>query len=632
MCGFAGLFDARRDSTADTLQAAITRMTATLEHRGPDDEGHFVDASRGVALGHRRLSIVDLSPTGKQPMSSRTGRFQLAYNGEIYNHAALRDELAAQGEQFRGTSDTEVLLAAVEKWGIAAAVQRCNGMFAFALWDAERREIHLLRDRLGIKPLYYAWVGGAFLFASELKALRSFPGFSAEIDRSALSSFLHHNYVPAPASIYRAARKLPPASWLTVTADSVEFEPQPQTYWSFADVAESGRSSTFEGTDEEGIERLEEVLTRAVSSRMRADVPLGAFLSGGIDSTAVVALMQSQSTTPVKTFCIGFEDAEYDESGYAQRVADHLHTDHLTLRVTGDEARAVVPKLPGMYDEPFGDSSQIPTYLVSELARSQVTVSLSGDGGDELFGGYQRYATAAAIWQKIGGLPTPVRGLAERLIDGGGRLLPLPSKLRTLARFLTASCPSELYSRFHIHWKRPQEVVVGGQDPQSLFASRPHGLGWEPVEAMMYIDTTTYLPDDILVKLDRASMAVGLEARVPLLDHEVVEFAWTLPMRLRRRGDESKWLLREVVDRYVPRPLMDRRKVGFGVPLDAWLRGPLRDWAEALLDEQRLRSEGYLRPEPIRTKWQEHLSGQRQWHYYLWDVLMFQAWLESEGA
>ncbi len=629
MCGFTGILDTSRQLSDSSLRDHVIRMTETLVHRGPDDQGHWVDAASGLALGHRRLAILDLSPSGRQPMHSDEGHVVLAYNGEIYNHRDLRRELEASGRSFCGTSDTEVLLVALELWGIEQTLQRCNGMFAFAAWNRRDKRLLLARDRLGIKPLYYGWAGSTLVFGSELKALRQFPGFAGRIDRGALSLFLQHNYIPAPYSIYEQARKLPAGSYLSVGYEAIG-PLRPKSYWNLPDVVRSARKSSFSGDDGEAVETLDAALRQATLARMQADVPLGAFLSGGIDSTAIVALMQAQSSRPIKTFTIGFDDPSWDESPHAQSVASHLGTDHTTLCVTASQAQAVIPDLPTLYDEPFADSSQIPTWLVSQLAREAVTVALSGDGGDELFCGYRRYASASAIWNSIRRLPRPLRQVGASSLRKLGRYLPLPSKARTLGRFLDASSAADLYARFHSHWKRPQQLVVAGELPMTLLDVALSSSDLDPVEGMAYVDTLTYLPDDILVKLDRASMGVSLEARVPMLDHQIVELAWALPIRFKVRQGQSKWILRRLLDRYVPSELVDRPKTGFGVPLGSWLRGPLRDWAEALLDSRRLAAEGYLEPAPIALKWQQHISGQADWHYYLWDILMFQAWLETQ--
>lgn len=646
MCGIAGLFRPAADRAAETLEAVGGCMTATLRHRGPDAGAVWVDAHAGIVLGHRRLAIIDLSPNGSQPMSSTSGRWVIAFNGEIYNFRALRDDLLTRGHRFRGHSDTEVLLAAIEQWGLTESLKRAVGMFALALWDREDHVLYLARDRMGEKPLYYGWVDGAFLFGSELKALRAYDGWEPTIDRDALALFLRHNYVPGPYTIYQGIRKLPPGTSLAIPASGDTAEPRP--YWSLGDVIRTARARRFDGGEPEAIERLDRLLRQSIRGQMVADVPLGAFLSGGIDSSTVVALMQAQSERAIQTFTIGFHEQAYDEAVYAKAIAHHLGTDHTELYVAPADAIAVIPRLPTLYDEPFADSSQIPTFLVAQLARRSVTVSLSGDGGDELFGGYNRYFLARAIWQRMGRLPRPLRKTVARGITAcapttwdrmfGAIRAALPGALRPrhfgdglykLAVILHADGPDEIYHRLVSHWEQPDRVVRGAVEP---LTSLTNTAAWPELgdytERMMYLDAITYLPDDILVKVDRACMAVSLEARVPLLDHRVIEFAWSLPLAFKVRNGDGKRLLRRVLNRYVPNELVDRPKMGFGVPIDHWLRGPLRDWAESLLDERRLRLEGFFDPGPIREKWLEHLSGANDWQYLLWDVLMFQAWRE----
>lgn len=628
MCGITGFLQ-HNSLSSDELRARVTAMRDTLTHRGPDDSGAWVDLEVGIALGHRRLSILDLSELGHQPMHSTDERFVLVFNGEVYNHADLRHDLEKSGHAFRGHSDTETLLAALQHWGVEATLPRLIGMFAFAVWDRKQRNLTLARDAVGIKPLYYGWQKGCFFFSSELKALRAHPDFSAEIDRAALSSYLLHCYVPAPQTIYRNIYKLPPGTWITVSA---EHRGDPVAWWTMAGAAERGLHEPFTGADEEAIDELEKHLRDSVGLRMLADVPVGAFLSGGIDSSTVAALMQAQSSRPIRTFSIGFEETGYDEAPHAKAVARHLGTDHTECYVTSAEARDVIPRLPVLFDEPFADSSQIPTFLVSQIARRDVTVCLSGDGGDELFCGYDRYAHLKRLWEKVAWCPRPIRraaGMGARLAS---IFLPRKQRWAMGSELLGAIDGVDVYTRFHSHWHDHRSVVIGGHDAlrarptQHLIES---GAGLE--QQMTYIDAVTYLPDDILVKVDRASMGVSLEARVPLLDQRVIEFAWRVPMSMKVRDGQTKWLLRRVLDRYVPSKLIDRPKMGFGVPIDSWLRGPLRDWAEALLAESRLASEGYFHPGPIRRKWKDHLSGRADWHYLLWDVLMFQSWLEAQA-
>ena len=652
MCGFAGIIDLDRRTGQESLLAVVARMADTLRHRGPDDAGVWVDAAAGVALGHRRLSILDLSPAGHQPMVSASGRRVIVFNGEIYNSQQLRrelDQVTSGSLSFRGHSDTEVMLAAFEHWGVQRAISRMNGMFAFALWDRHERILYLGRDRLGEKPLYYGWTGRTFLFASELKALRCHPDFTAGINRHALALYLRHNCIPAPHSIYEGVYKLPPATILAVSGDAAATA-APAPYWSLKEVVERGVADPFLGSEQEAVEELETLLRDAVKIRMLTDVPLGAFLSGGVDSSTVVALMQAQSEHPVKTFTIGSCEADYDEAGDARAVARHLGTEHTELHVTPAEAMAVIPRLPEIYDEPFGDSSQIVTFLVAQLARHYVTVGLSGDGGDEVFGGYNRHVWNGRIWKSIRWAPRSARAAAawairqiptrrwETLFQSLNRVLPrslihrqFGYKLHKLAGILPACNPQAMYFALASHWMEPESVVLDAKEPETLLTRAdawPHLSDY--ASQMMFLDAATYLPDDILTKVDRATMAVSLEARVPLLDHRVVEFAWRLPGALKIRNGQGKWILRNLLRRYVPPQLIDRPKSGFGIPLDSWLRGPLRDWAESLLDANRLKSEGFLNPRPIRESWNNHLAGNHTWQYHLWDVLMFQAWYSAQ--
>jgi asparagine synthase (glutamine-hydrolysing) len=579
-------------------------------------------------------------------MVSQSGRYVIAFNGEIYNFQELRTKLEPLGHRFRGHSDTEVALGAIEQWGLMEALKRFVGMFAFALWDRQDHTLHLARDRLGEKPLYYGWVGDVFVFASELKAIRAYPGWRGEINRNALALYLRHNYIPAPYSIYENAAKLLPGTVLTIKANAADKTSAPVPYWSAREGVENGRLLPFTGSHSEAAEELEQLLRDAILQKMVADVPLGAFLSGGVDSSTVVALMQAQSAQPVRTFTIGFHESDYNEAAAAKAVAQHLGTDHTELYVTPSEAMDVIPQLPTSYDEPFADSSQIPTYLVSRLTRRHVTVSLSGDGGDELFGGYNRYFLGRRLWNTIGWIPKSIRQLAGTALasvspqywNGTARKFAFLTqrvsnpgdKAQKLATILGAQNPEAMYHQLVSHWERPETVVLGGRESLTVLTDRGQ---WAQLsdftERMMYLDLVTYLPDDILVKVDRASMAVSLEARVPLLDHRVVEFAWRLPLSMKIRNGQGKWLLRQVLYKYVPRDLIERPKMGFGVPIDRWLRGPLREWAETLLAEERLKRDGYLNSQPIRQRWREHLSGKRNWQYHLWDILMFQAWLDA---
>jgi len=646
MCGIAGFIG----TAVEDRQQVLRRMTDALVHRGPDDAGHWFDDRAGVALGHRRLSILDLSPAGHQPMLSPSERYAIIFNGEIYNHHAIRAELDRAGlaPSWRGHSDTETLLAAVDAWGLRHSLERCVGMFALALWDRQERRLNLARDRAGEKPLYYGVQNGVFLFGSELKALRAHPAFHGEIDREALALYLRHNYVPDPYSIYRGIQKLPPGG--IVEVDEHRIPAAPILYWDATEVVARGQATPFEGSDSDALASLESVLGQAVADQMISDVPLGAFLSGGIDSSLIVALMQARSTRPVKTFTIGFEDDAYNEAGHARAVAAHLGTDHTEMIVTPAETIAIVPRLPGMYDEPFADSSQIPTALLCSLARRHVTVSLSGDAGDELFGGYTRYMLASRVWRAVSRVPGPIRRLAAQalvslapeqwdavargispLLPGRMRVSHPGDKMHKGAGLLHHAGLPDVYRSLISQWDRPDLVCNGTPEARSRLEDLMASTGaLRPEESMMLWDLLSYLPGDILVKVDRAAMAASLETRVPILDHRVVEFAWSLPFHMRIRDGEGKWLLRQLLYRHVPRALIDRPKMGFGVPIDAWLRGPLQEWAEALLSESRLTSEGFFDPAAIRNRWQEHLSGRRNWAYSIWTVLMFQSWLDEQ--
>lgn len=651
MCGFAGYLGGW---PVERGKETLTRMADRLVHRGPDDAGYWHCPRQGIGMAHRRLSVVDLSAAGHQPMHAAGSRYAIVFNGEIYNHMALRAMLDRAGHAgvWRGHSDTETLLAGFERWGVQATVEKAIGMFAFAVWDKERETLTLGRDRLGEKPLYYGWQGtgqrATFLFASELKALRAHPAFSARIDRGALCLQLRHNYIPAPYSIYEGIRKVMPGHLLTVSM--ARREPVEARYWCVAGAAGAGVSNPFGGSPEQAVDELDALLRDAVGQQLMGDVPVGAFLSGGIDSSLIVSLMQMQSSRPVRTFSIGFHESDYNEAQHAMAVARHLKTDHQELYVTPAQAMAVIPALPALYDEPFSDSSQIPTFLLSQLARQHVTVSLSGDGGDELFCGYGRYLHADRLWRRIHAVPAPLRRLAVTMFNAAPansweymetamRAMPgrrhgfasLQNKAAKGLAMLAADSVQTMYSTMLAHWHDPAAVVVGGTPPASLLTGVMQEAGsLEPVEAMMLLDMQTYLCDDVLVKVDRAAMGASLETRAPFLDHRVLEFAWRLPRSMKLRGGQGKWLLRELLSRYVPTSLTERPKMGFGVPVGAWLRGPLRDWAEALLDPARLHSEGFLQAQPIRRRWQEHLSGSHNWQSHLWDVLMFQAWLEHQ--
>lgn len=653
MCGFAGfLSHPGGGQAADPALAAA--MASRLAHRGPDDEGTWAEGP--AALAHRRLAILDLSAAGHQPMVSACGRFVVAFNGEIYNHLSVRTELGKAGHApgWRGHSDTETLLAAIAAWGLSGALTRFHGMFAFALWDRRERVLHLARDRMGEKPLYYGFAGQTFLFGSELKALRAHPDWVGGIDRAALGLFMRYCYVPAPRSIYEGVFKLPAGCTFSLTEGDHRNRhlPAPTAYWSLRQVAETGLGAPFRADPGALADELDRLLRASIRGQMISDVPLGAFLSGGIDSSLVVALMQAESSQPVRTFSIGFEEREYNEADHAAAVARHLGTHHTELYVTARQALDDIPRLPEIYDEPFGDASQIPTHLVSRLARDHVTVALSGDGGDELFGGYSRYFWGHTLMTRAARLPdfarhaavTGLRALRpatwNRVFAGVRWALPRRfrhrnpgERLHRLAQALADDSPHAIYLRLLSHWHEPNSVVLGTVEPPSAANDPSRWLASSDFwQHMMYVDTVSYLPDDILVKVDRAAMAESLETRIPFLDHDIVEFAWHLPLDMKMREGQGKYLLRQVLYKYVPRSLLDRPKMGFGVPLNHWLRGPLRDWAESLLDPARLRREGYLDPAPVRARWEAHVSGQADWQYPLWDVLMFQAWLEHQAT
>lgn len=638
MCGLVGFVDPRQAS--DTHDTLIRHMADAIAHRGPDSDGYWVEGV--VAFGHRRLAIIDLSELGAQPMPSPTGRYMMIFNGEIYNFMVLRDQLLNLGFSFRGHSDTEVMLAAIEAWGVEAATQQFVGMFAFALWDRDTRTLCLGRDRLGEKPLYYGWSGGVFFFGSELKAFRPHPRWQATLNPDSIAMHLRYNYIPTPYTVYQGIYKLPPATLLSLSDWESQQLPTPQPYWSLRDVLHQDPLDLGEA---EAIAELDRLLRQSVQGQMISDVPLGAFLSGGIDSSSIVAAMQAQSSQPIKTFSIGFSEPEFNEAEYAKAVAKHLGTDHTEYYVTPQQALDVIPKLPKLYDEPFSDASQIPTYLVCSIARQQVTVCLSGDGGDELFSGYQRYFDANQTYRLMGtyprwlqqtaksaiqSLPHPTwkqifRGLAP-LAPGYLSAHDTADKLQRLALMLPIQDKNAFYLDVMSHWQQPEKWIHGAQ---RSIAHYPQINGGAFIPQMSAFDLVSYLPDDILVKVDRASMAVSLELRVPLLDHRLVEFAMRLPFHLKHKDGQSKWLLRQVLAQYVPLSLIDRPKMGFGVPLAKWLRGELRDWGEALLDERRLTQEGLFDAQQIRHYWEAHLSGQANWHYHLWDVLMVQAWREA---
>lgn len=645
MCGIAGIFDRSKAMAARHLQADVTAMADVQFHRGPDDGGAWCDAASGIALSQRRLSIIDCSPAGHQPMHSACGRYVITYNGEIYNYRDIAADLKLQGHLIEGGSDTAILLAACAAWGVEAALEKCIGMFAFALWDKEVRTCTLARDRLGIKPLYWGQIGEVFVFGSQIKALQAFSGWQGTVNRDALLSYMRHAYVPGPASIFSNVQKLQPGHIVIIPATGAA---RNICYWNLRKYAHAGVATPFTDTYEDALGRMETLLRDAVKRRMVSDVPLGSFLSGGVDSSLVTALMQDQSNTPVRSFSIGFNEPGYDESHHAAKVAAHLGTDHTELTVTSDQVRDLIPNIPQWYDEPFADSSQLPTLMLSQLTRQHVTVALSGDGGDEVFAGYNRYVWAKRLPHMTGCAPRGVRRAIACLMQSvppgimngvgnvfSGRNVPgqLGDKLHKLASVLDVDDADMLYHRLISQWQNPDDIVSGARELESILSDdtvrndRPDDTG-----RMQLFDMATYLPDDILTKVDRASMAFSLEARVPLLDHRVVEFAWTLPRDYLLHNKVGKRILRDILCRHVPRSLIERPKMGFGVPLDAWLRGPLRDWAEALLSETRLKNDGYLNPAPVRAAWRRHLAGTRNEAYALWTVLMFQTWLDHNRA
>jgi asparagine synthase (glutamine-hydrolysing) len=648
MCGIAGFISNTRSHDVD-LTGVARRMAMALTHRGPDDEGIWTD-SMGIALVHRRLSILELSSAGHQPMVSTSGRYVLVFNGEIYNHLALRKVLGATGglSSWRGNSDTETLLACIDAWGLDKTLQELVGMFAFGLWDKREATLYLARDRFGEKPLYYGWGHGHFLFASELKAIAAHPQWAGVIDKDALSLYLRYGYVPSPHSIWEGIKKLPPGCYMAVPYSSHNLQPYTSTisYWRVADFAQK---KPLDLTDSEAISTLGKLLSDSIDGQMLSDVPLGAFLSGGIDSSTVVALMQEKATTPIKTFTIGFSEKEYNEAIYASAIAKHLGTDHTELYVTPEDAFALIPQLSTMYDEPFSDVSQIPTHLVSLLARNNVTVSLSGDGGDELFGGYNRHVLGPRIWNLLKNLPYSSRKLLSSALtqispsawDRFGAILPLKSKqpmlgdkLHKLAGLALAATPFDIYRWLISNERAPEQLLTEHYAPTFPLQTWAESNGtefWDRgiAEGMMLNDVVGYLTDDILCKVDRAAMAASLEVRVPFLDHRVAEFAFQMPSNLKIRNRQGKWLVRQILSQYVPAALFDRPKQGFGVPIDSWLRGPLRAWASNLLDPKRLKEQGIFNPTIITEKWHEHLAGRRNWQHWLWNILMFQTWHDA---
>ena len=628
MCGFSG-FLSISSSDNYNFSSILKKMNLLISHRGPDASGIWCDESSGIGLGHVRLSILELTEAGAQPMHSACDRFVLSFNGEIYNHLKLRDQLEHEGHfiQWRGHSDTETLLACFSVWGIEKTLQATVGMFAIALWDKQKKQLTLARDRLGEKPLYWGWCGSTLLFGSELKALKKHPDFISEINRDALALLLQYNYIPAPYSIYKNIEKIPAGSYVQIRVNDSRHTVEIKKYWDLKAVMQKGLDQPYQGNALETANLLEQKLVQSISEQMLSDVPLGAFLSGGVDSSTVVALMQSQSTKPIKTFAIGFNEPGYNEAEFAKEVSRHLGTEHTELYVSAEDALSVIAKLPKVYCEPFADSSQIPTFLVMQMAKQHVTVALSGDAGDELFGGYNTYQMAAKVWKFVSRLPHPLRKIATQVLGK----IPTPQKIQKLLYVLPAPNREEFYQLLVTHWKIPTNVVKDAQTGSTVFNMPNQWIKTDHFEQwMMAIDTSQYMVDDILVKVDRAAMANSLETRVPMLDHRVVEFAWQLPLDFKIKNGVGKSVLREVLYRHVPRELIERPKQGFSIPLGQWLRGPLREWAESQISEHRLVQEGYFYPQPIRRVWQEHLSGKYDHALKLWSILMFQAWLEEQ--
>lgn len=649
MCGINGFYS----KYSNNFDNIIAKMNSAISHRGPDTNGIWSDSNSGIVFGHQRLSIIDLSIAGNQPMQSNSGRFILTYNGEVYNHLEIRRELKHKNSntKWRGSSDTETLLEAIDYWGIEIALQKIDGMFAFGLWDKKKRSLILARDRAGEKPLYYGWQGEGknkvFLFGSELKALKTHPMFSGEINRNSIALQLRHNCIPAPYSIYKDIHKLMSGNYLELKESDLKKNllPISKSYWSYTETAKNQNNNHFSLSEEDIKKDLEKHLKLSVKKQMISDVPLGAFLSGGIDSSTIVALMQSQSSNPVKTFTIGFSENDYDESKYAKKIANHLGTDHTELYVSSKKAMDVIPKIPCIYDEPFSDSSQIPTFLVSQLAKNHVKVAISGDGGDELFCGYNRYLMSKKFLNMFRFIPLSLRKILASSIQlissqnwnkisnylpGLNDHVNFGDKIHKGASVLESQTLYDYYYKLCSHWKNPNKVVVNCKEPKTLLTDLNQDLkNFDIQQQMMILDFITYLPDDILTKVDRAAMACSLETRVPFLDHKLIEHVWKIPHSLKFRNGKGKWILRQILEQYVPKDLTERPKMGFGVPIGIWLRGPLKDWAENLLSEKRLKQEGFFNPKPIRDKWMEHLSGKKNWQYDLWDILMFQAWIDE---
>jgi asparagine synthase (glutamine-hydrolysing) len=649
MCGITGFFHRQKQENERWIRTVLSHMTSSLNHRGPDSSNIWCDHKTQVGLGHTRLAIQDLSLAGSQPMHSASERFVLTFNGEIYNFQELRSELEQAGCKFRGHSDTEVLLTAIEEWGVTPALQRANGMFAFAIWDITTHTLTLARDRIGKKPLYYGWSGKTFFFASELKAVKRHPDFDTTIDRGALALFIQYSWIPTPFSIYQSIKKLPPGCFLSIRPDTFPWAVEPQPYWSSHQVARDAEQHAFSGTFEEAQEELSNLIQQGVHQRMIADVELGALLSGGIDSTTVVAMMQAASTKPVKTFSIGFWEEKYNEAPLAKAIAAQLGTDHTEHYLTPKDVQSIIPDLPGIYDEPFADSSQIPTLAISRMTAQHVKVALSGDGGDELFAGYTRYRECLQRWNRWKQLPLLARQISGKVMEQAAKIAWMGkeycrpdfssalnsknsswAKLEKKSRWLPASSPVELMGRRYIRYPNIQDLLPN-TPRTATFLNTPNM--WpslkDPIHAMQFFDFSTYLPDDILVKVDRASMSVSLEIRCPLLDYRVVEFAWSLPASMCISPQKTgKYILKKVLQQYLPLQDIERPKQGFALPISEWLRDSLRGWAEDLLEEKRLNRQGFFDAKVVRRIWQQHLSGWQDHDTLIWSLLMFQSWLE----
>jgi asparagine synthase (glutamine-hydrolysing) len=650
MCGISGFIDNSKSLSDESLHNVSRKMSDTLQNRGPNDSGSWVDSKSGIAMSHRRLAILDVSSAGHQPMESKSGRYVIVYNGEIYNYRILRHELEKSGYSFNGHSDTEVLLGAVEVWGLDEALNKFTGMFSFALWDKKYKQLHLARDRIGEKPLYYGVFGEKILFGSELKALEVHDSFIKNINRNAIALLLRYNYIPAPHSIYENVYKIKPGTLITIRTEKNKLTINESVYWSLKNIVtnEDVNNKILIFDDAKSV--LKKSLVDSVNNQMIADVPLGAFLSGGIDSSLVVSIMQSLSTRPVKTFTIGFDEHEYNEADDAKLIANYLGTEHTELYVSSSQALDVIPKLPYIYDEPYADSSQIPTYLVSMLAKSEVTVSLSGDGGDELFGGYNRYHKGYDLWKRFSRMPNIANNITssiirsftpdkwntlfrymKKFISNEKRYKNIGDHLYKVADIISKNNPQDMYLSVASFWNNTDNIVLNSSEPM-IFSKEQ--VNWfkhlDDRENMMYLDTISYLPDDILTKVDRSSMAVSLEARTPFLDHRVVELSWQIPINMKINDGKGKWILRKILEDYIPVELIDRPKMGFGAPIGKWLRGPLKEWAESLINDVRLKQEGYFDPVSVANMWEQHINGSRNWGYHLWSILMFQAWLDKK--